>query len=310
MSLDAGDMTFCRTMFSHGLELPADGYEKMFPGLAPHQQSRCQIQELARTMVMSPPGPECLVDDNPNIPAGYTYLGQFIAHDISHMRGPENLVSPMLNLDTVYGADRQSGRHLFKQNCAGDDVFRIGLGAETAYSSGEEDLPRSDSGKAEIPDSRNDFHFIISQLHLAFLRLHNRLTGELRCKFAGQKPAWIFETARSEVTWHYQWVVVNDYLRRLCDPDVFAKIWRDGVHREFMPKAGAPPQPKLPYEFVLAGFRFGHSMVRPCYAINQNIAGDKPIFHPLTDENASNSISAATVNCRWAGPSIGACSSI
>src|SRR5918995_3804668 len=70
--------------------------------------------------------------DNDNIPAGFTYLGQFFDHDITfdptsiqqRMNDPEALVNfrnPRFDLDSLYGRGRDDSPYLYDQTSP-DDV--------------------------------------------------------------------------------------------------------------------------------------------------------------------------------------------
>jgi nucleoid-associated protein YgaU len=109
---------------------------------------------------------------------------------------------------------------------------------------------------ARVGDPRNDENLIINQLHVAFLRCHNRLIDE----------GHTFRQARRILRQHYQHVVVHDYLDRVADPTIVQDILANGP-RAFDP---APDDPFMPLEFAVAGFRFGHSMVRGAYDFNLN----------------------------------------
>ena len=64
-----------------------------------------------------------------------------------------------------------------------------------------------------IGDPRNDENLIIAQFHHAMLRFHNQVVELLlAASFAGD----IFAEAKKIVTHHYQWAVVNDFLKRIC----------------------------------------------------------------------------------------------
>ena len=129
-----------------------------------------------------------------------------------------------------------------------------------------------------IPDPRNDLHTIVSQLHLTFMRLHNRLAADLRRESPGRSPEELFADTYRKVRWLYQWLVVNDFLRRLCDEAV---MWRparhDVVEPEFCSHLSRSAD-DIPFEFALAGYRFGHSMARPNYKLNSALPA-RPIFH-------------------------------
>src|SRR5690349_9728471 len=62
-------------------------------------------------------------DDRDNIPAGYTYFGQLVVHDLTQSRvatgadGREtlqNLVTPNLDLDTIYGGGPTRCPHIYQ----------------------------------------------------------------------------------------------------------------------------------------------------------------------------------------------------
>lgn len=82
-------------------------------------------------------------------------------------------------------------------------------------------------------------HVIISQLHLAFARFHNRIVDLVRAdpSLVGSIPAtpvggWgapatpeshvSFGQIVTLVRWHYQWIALTDLLRRLVGPDTHA----------------------------------------------------------------------------------------
>lgn len=137
----------------------------------------------------------------------------------------------------------------------------IDLDPETiVHATGAPDLPRR--GRAAlIADRRNDGNLILSQLHLAFLRVHNRAVAALQPKL-GRGPA-CFRAARQLVTWHYHWLILNDFLPRLLSRSVLRRPLS-----EWQPRGGASRA--VPMEFTTAAFRFGHSMVGRAYDFNAN----------------------------------------
>jgi hypothetical protein len=78
------------------------------------------------------------------------------------------------------------------------------------------DLPRSPEGFALIGDHRNDENLLVAQTHLAFLKFHNKVCDLLAA--SSTPPADIFAEARRTVTWHYQWMVLHDFVERLTEP--------------------------------------------------------------------------------------------
>jgi hypothetical protein len=259
----------------NSLGLPAGGYARMFPDLEALRIEDAVLLRLANEMA-SP----LTVGENPNCPAGYTYFGQFIAHDISLMCKTGNRRRAALDLECVYGSPQEDWSGLYRKDDAGDLMFAFGLGGDRqgGYSK-EPDLPRRADGMPGIPDPRNDFHTIISQLHLTFMRLHNRVAGELRKASPEKGSEEIFSETRRKVCWLYQWLIVNDFLRRLCDQEIMKLVWPGGnaVDPQCASFISQFDQ-KIPYEFALAGYRFGHSMVRPAYRLNDALP-PRPIFH-------------------------------
>ena len=97
-------------------------------------------------------------------------------------------------------------------------------------------MPRNAEGVALIGDPRNDVHVIVSQLHVAMIRVHNRLVQQVRER--GVAGSEVFETARRETIWHYQWVIVNDFLPRLVGTDLVDSVLEHGPR--FYRPGGAP----------------------------------------------------------------------
>jgi hypothetical protein len=126
---------------------------------------------------------------------------------------------------------------------------------------GVDDLPRQPGGAALIGDKRNDENLIVAQLHLAFLKFHNR------CLTSGiaSSPA----EAQRLTQWHFQWIIVHDYLEHVVGQDVVSRFLdsKGKVKREFY-KPKNPHRPMMPIEYAVAAFRFGHSMVRAAYLMN------------------------------------------
>jgi hypothetical protein len=92
------------------------------------------------------------------------------------------------------------------------------------------------------------------------LRFHNKVVDAL---IVAGFPGDIFVEARRIVTHHYQWAVVHDFLERVCGSTVVNAAMASVV---------APPGSafRMPVEFAVAGYRFGHSMIRDRYWVNFN----------------------------------------
>lgn len=128
---------------------------------------------------------------------------------------------------------------------------------------------------ALIGDGRNDENLIVAQLHHSFLRLHNALVDKLRAQGAATGDDALFALARQHTTWIYQWMVVNLFLKTVCDPSVVedvlekrAPLYRAffEAHKASVPEGALP----MPLEFSVAAFRYGHSMVRGDYDYNRS----------------------------------------
>jgi len=247
----------------------AGKYGRMFPGLPSPETDENILLFLGRSgSIMDAAamvhGNEAATD-NPRIPAGFTFLGQFVAHDITadrslllhHARLKElrNFRTPRLDLESLYGAGPTGNPYLYDINDA--DKFLIGIN-----DSGElKDLPRNRQGRALLGDPRDDVHLIISQLHLAFLQFHNAIVDSLRDK--GVSASNVFSEAQRLVRWHYQWIVVNEFLPLTVGEELVDDILTNGL--KFYAYADSP---YIPVEFADAAYRYGHSQVRLIYFLN------------------------------------------
>lgn len=110
---------------------------------------------------------------------------------------------------------------------------------------------------AEIGDPRNDENIIVAQLHTAFLKAHNTFID----------TGLSFDEAKKEIILRYQSVVLDDFLSRVCDPEVHQKVLTEGPSHWIIEK---PDDLFMPVEFAYAAYRFGHSMVRTNYNYNLN----------------------------------------
>jgi hypothetical protein len=208
-----------------------------------------------------------------DVPAGYTYLAQFIAHDLSFERievnrqgrevgAPVQKRSPILDLDSLYGSGpgdpsvKYDGAKFVLGTTAGED----GLPALPGF-----DLPRrAADGAALIADRRNDENLAVAQTHLAFMHFHNAVVETL------PDSSNRFKQARALVTTHYQWIVWHDFLPRVCDNKVIADVAKNG-RKAFETVRGGRGTLKMPVEFSGAAFRFGHSMLRTNYDWNERM---------------------------------------
>jgi hypothetical protein len=267
-------------------------FGRMFRNLPFVAHDRNALIALGRAM-QEQPG---VATDNPKIPAAYTYLGQFIDHDITFdptsqlqkFNDPdalEDFRTPRYDLDSLYGRGPADSPYLFEWTDLQFRGVKLLAGRNPATDRDGtpltgQDLPRNEQGRALIGDPRNDENIIISQLQLAFIKLHDRVVDRVK-NGTGLTGRTLLEEAQRRVRWHYQWMVVHDFLPRVCGPEVVASILKDEdaptgptIDLQFYSWEN---QPFMPVEFSAAAFRFGHSMVRPSYDLNGTVQ-DVPIF--------------------------------
>jgi Animal haem peroxidase len=230
--------------------------------------------------------------NNPDgVRAFFTYLGQFLDHDMTldSLPLPVDFVDPntipndrdqRLNLDSVYGNRKRPNPALYEAD-----------GKHLKVS--DRDLPR-DNGIAIIGDPRNDENQIIAQIHVAFLRAHNKLIDE----------GFKFEDARQLMEWRHQWIVVHEFLPEVLDPDVYNDVFRANrshphitqIHTRYYDPSNAATA-EMPVEFSVGAYRFGHSQVRAAYRLaNVSSGGFIQVFHPtLPDLRGGRPIAADRV---------------
>ena len=211
--------------------------------------------------------------DDATVAAGWPFLGQFVAHDITADRSPlrshteegalRNFRTPRLNLECLYGGGPVGSPYLYQR----DDPAKLLLGEEG------NDLPRNHEGLALIGDPRNDVHLFVNQLHVAFLHAHNLIVDRLRED--GVPEADVFEEARRATMWHYQWILLRDYLPVLIGQELTNELTDHGPR--YYALSG---EPYIPFEFADAAFRYGHSQIRHRYKINEH-SGELPMFPDL-----------------------------
>lgn len=270
----------------------------MFPDLP-----ACKARGVAELKRFGTPGG--LMDDtdnsvgtNPDVPVGFTVLGQFVTHDFSFDPSPmpfsnilpagiSNRNSPRFDLDNVYGGGPMGDTALYPL----PDRLHFALGE------GGHDLPRMPDTTVISPDPRDDNNMPLAQLHLAFMKFHNAIIDALIDKkittatghHIYQEPAdetpnardrtslgalldkdnWynvLFAQAQRLVCWHYQWMILNEYLPLICDRSILAEVVDNGS--TLFPKTS--DRPFVPIEFSTGAFRYAHAVLHAEYRINDN----------------------------------------
>ncbi len=230
--------------------------------------------------------PVCQSKPEVPIGAGYTYFGQFIDHDLTHDKTssndawkfvPEeikNYQTPRLDLSHLYG-DEQSRVKLFDGN-----RFKVGEKVDSII------FPMDDArsfdvgfegGSLLVGDRRSLENVILRQMTAVFSRLHNLAVNQGKS----------FEQARQQTVWQFQRLIVEDYLPHVLDPAIYEAVF---VNNHTMIKWN---HFSVPFEFAVAGFRFGHSMVRDSYFLSDKFP-DRPLLDLL-----SKGIEQAALTSDW-----------
>ncbi|MBI1223950.1 MAG: peroxidase [Bacteroidetes bacterium] len=261
------------------------------PG-ATEQAKIASLQSIANTMLETGISGNF---DNGSIPAGYTYFGQFIDHDITfdpvsslmRQNDPdklENFRTPKFDLDCIYGRGPSDQPYFYESDGA---TLLLGKNANN-----ESDLMRNANGVAIIGDLRNDENRNVSQMQLMFISFHNKVVSVLKTQ--GKSGNALFEEAQRVVRWHYQWVVINDFVRRLCGQVLIDKLPNNPgggliIDKEVRLKFfGWEHDVYMPIEFSVAAYRLGHTMVRPNYLLSEKLGkvrttAGKPAELPIFD---------------------------
>jgi len=259
-------------------------FYRLFDTLAPLVANVADLELLSTVMVKEEPPkpvpePDVIIPD-PNtigstMPALLTYWGQFVDHDITFedrsVLGPNptnvnelvNERTSWFDLDCVYGANNQ---YLTEEN---GTKFLI-----VTNSAGEEDLPRDlTTGQALIADVRNNENLIIQHIQLSFFRFHNRIVSELAAN-TELTPVELVSQAKRIVLNHYQHMLIHEFLKKIFMPEEFNRIFVNDFN--IFESRIYGESPKMPIEVSGAMYRFGHSLVRDEYYLNEN--EELPIF--------------------------------
>lgn len=305
---------------------PDDSFSRMFPGLPSYTPQTDEAREQAKRLgvkdgildakdnltdpVQSITNPSVFSPNNPDnsrMTAGVTFFGQFLDHDLTlalkapileetNPRRTTNFRTAEFDLDSVYGNGPDRSPELYDSS-TGDIKFRVEVipGSEQVSRKGATryDLPRDPNNNAIIADSRNDENLVISQFHLAMLKFHNAVTDRVRKDpaFANRSAKEVFNEAQRQVRWHYQWIIVNEFLPLTIGQDRVNDLLRNGTRFYNVTDRSqdglfrnAIREPLIPVEFAVAAYRFGHSQVRPSYRINFGPTGGSQVFMFIFDD--------------------------
>lgn len=277
-------------------------FGRMFPNVAPRRPTGLEMaKKFGLPGGIMDGGQTTDEQENPGFPAGFTFFGQFLDHDLTldatsgldrrdDPNGLTNFRSPRMDLDNMYG-----NGPVVSQTIYDPKSFQTKL----LVSDEGVDLARTEDDVALISDPRNDENLLLAQLHLAFIKFHNRIVDRLRAgeitdalgRKLPQKPPdeppteqpgatldelldvdnyynEVFSSAQRLVRWHYQWIIVHEFLPLVGDPGVVRDVEQNGP-RHFTPG----DKPFLPAEFSVAAFRLGHPTIRSSYRVNKDFTG-------------------------------------
>jgi hypothetical protein len=229
-------------------------------------------------------------EENLWVPAGYTYLGQFIDHDLTFdststlnpadtaaggTRTPTNLRTPRFDLDCVYGDGPAAQPFMYDDDGAmllyggsGLPTHEVSPNGAITAETPSWDLLRAPNGRAIIGDKRNDENSIVSQIQYGVVRFHNAVVQRLKDQSVDGD---LFAKARNQVRWTYQRIILEDFLPRIVDRAVLADLEKKTPVQRAAAYVLYTPEKRsnLPREFVGAAYRFGHSGVRFGYRLNR-----------------------------------------
>jgi len=250
-----------------GVPVGEGGYGRMFE-LPPLEADESLLQQLGAAGGFCDGG-DC--EGDAEVEAGWPFFGQYVAHDLTADRSPlrshsdlgalRNMRSPRANLESLYGGGPTGSPYMYMR----DDPAKLLLV--------DGDLPRNREGLALIGDPRNDVHLFVTELQIAFSRGHNRLVDRLRDD--GMPEGALFDEARRALAWHYQWLIVNDFLPSLVGQALVDELRRSG--RRFYRPEG---EPFVPVEFADAAYRYGHSQILQLYQLAEG-GPSYPVFPDL-----------------------------
>jgi hypothetical protein len=262
-----------------GILVPSGRFGRLFPTLDARDPTGAALAEAMGKLGGPMDAGASATDhshDNPTMPAGFTFLAQFLDHDLDfdptssleRQTDPNaitNFRTPSLDLDNIYGAGPNATPYIYDNSTP--DVEKLLLDPVNP------DLARNAQNKALIGDPRNDENMIVSQLQRAFIKAHNAIVDGLKASTfrdvygnlantntddSGGEST-VFLAAQQLLRWHYQWIVLHEFLPLICGKPLVDDVLEHGP-RFFHPVPGK--EPFMPVEFSVAAYRFGHSTIR------------------------------------------------
>ncbi len=264
---------------------------KRLPAFAPPDDL---LDSLASKMVEPDTSDDFLAKAGQRLFAGFTFIGQFLDHDITldttplnqQQEDPDataNFRTARYDLDSLYGLGPVKEPKFYDPEDPDKLLLRLNV-------NGVMDVARDGDGRAIIPERRNDENLIIVQFHKAVAQFHNKIVDYARAQ--GMRKEWVFETARRLTRWHYQWAVIHDFLPRFVGDELVGTsgtVYKEvagkspAINLNYYKPTSKDGRPFMPVEFAVAAYRFGHSLIRPFYVINDS--GIVDIFGSASGRN-------------------------
>jgi hypothetical protein len=239
--------------------------------------------------------------ENRNLPSGYTYLLQLVAHDCVHTPTPfwqlppahaeaRNQRAERLRLDTIYGDGPIACPYAYAPDDDSDITrTKLRLGPMSDRRPGPvaptkmRDLARASLPGEEVKgkpvfadpmihDPRNEDNSLTAQITVLWHMVHNSLVdiAGLPRGAALQEHARepVFIWARAATMMIYRRILRKDVLRRLLDPTIYERYLKAGP-ADLLDRDPDPDRFALsvPLEFSHGAMRFAHAMIRPSYEI-------------------------------------------
>ena len=250
-------------------------------------------------------------EDNPNIPSGYTYLLQFIAHDLVNTSislaatngrrfGFENARQQLLTLDTIYGGgpDISPQAYEFSLRCSQSHGLmprtRLRTGRARDRSGSTVAMPFADIGRAAPVDVRDDgingvansarclrTEALVADARNEDHALIAQITGLFHRMHnfildqidASRPPATAPDAYRNFICARFLLTLIY---RKIILLDVLNRLLDPSVFRFYVmdkrPPIGDGDGGSIPLEFSHGAFRCGHAMVRNSYRVNSDDA--------------------------------------
>ena len=135
--------------------------------------------------------------------------------------------------------------------------------------------------------SANDQNNNLAQLAAVTMRFHNAMVDHLRAEKPDADADELFDQARDLTVAHWQAIVLTEFLPIFVQQKMIDDILANGpkLYSDDMAKAGV-----VPVEFSAAAFRFGHSIVRGRYTLNEREEADRIRLFPLSAKELERSL--------------------